>query len=215
MLDRSRCEACRRPLSARDLVPIASYLRLRGRCGGCGERIAPFHLAVELAAVAVAAIAAVTLPDPATLCCGCVLGWTLLALTWIDWEAFILPDALTLPLVLAGLGSTVWLQQGTLTGHAAAAALGYLLFRGIAWAYRRLRGRDGLGQGDAKLMAAAGAWVGVTALSSVLLGGAVLTLAIGVVYTLRRGAGLRATTHLPFGPGLCAALWIVWLQSFR
>ncbi len=196
-------------------MPIASYLLLRGRCRSCGARIAPFHLAVEVAALAVATVAAAVLPDPATLSCGCGLGWTLLALAWIDWEAFILPDVLTLPLVLAGLEVTFWLERDTLTDHAAAAALGYLLFRGVAWAYRRFRGRDGLGEGDAKLMAAAGAWVGVTALSSVLLGGAVLTLAAGVVEALRRGEGLRATTRLPFGPGLCAALWIVWLLSFR
>jgi leader peptidase (prepilin peptidase)/N-methyltransferase len=215
MLDRSRCEACRRALGAADLVPIASYIALRGRCRRCGARIAPFHLAVELAAVAVAAIAAMICPDPATLCGGCVLGWTLLALAWIDWNAFILPDVLTLPLVLAGLAATVWLQPARLTDHAAAAALGFLLFRAIAWAYRRLRGRHGLGEGDAKLMAAAGAWVGITALSSVLLAGAVVTLAGGLADALRRGVGLRGTTRLPLGPGLCAALWVVWLLSVR
>ena len=215
MLDRSRCETCRRPLSAAELVPIASYVMLRGRCRTCGTRIAPFHLAIELAALAVAAIAAAVLPDPATLWCGCVLGWTLLALAWIDYQAFILPDVLTLPLVLAGLAVTYWLDPETLTAHAAAAALAYLLFRGVAWVYRRLRGRDGLGEGDAKLMAAAGAWVGVTALSGVLLGGALLTLAVASVDALRRGEGLRATTRLPFGPGLCVALWVVWLLSFR
>jgi leader peptidase (prepilin peptidase)/N-methyltransferase len=215
MLDRSRCDACRRTLGASDLVPIVSYLLLRGRCRTCGAAIAPFHLAVELAALAVAVVAVATLADPATLCCGCALGWTLLALAWTDWEAFILPDALTLPLVLAGLAATAWLAPETLTDHAAAAALGYLLFRGVAWVYRRYRGRDGLGEGDAKLMAAAGAWVGITALSSVLLGGAVLTLAAAMAAALRHGQGLRGTTRVPFGPGLCAALWIVWLLSFR
>jgi leader peptidase (prepilin peptidase) / N-methyltransferase len=214
VLDRSRCEACRRPLGAMELVPIASYLMLRGRCRGCGAGIAPFHLAVEIAAVAVAAVAAATLSDPAALCCGCGLGWTLLALAWIDWEAFILPDGLTLPLVLAGLAATVWLEPEALTDHAAAAAVAYLVFRGVAWAYRRFRGREGLGEGDAKLMAAAGAWVGLTALSGVLLGGALLTLAAAVVSAFRRGEALRGTTRLPLGPGLCAALWVVWLLSF-
>jgi leader peptidase (prepilin peptidase) / N-methyltransferase len=215
MLDRSRCEECRRPLGARDLIPIASYLMLRGRCRGCRTRIAPFHLAVEVAALGVAAIAAAACPDGATLWCGCGLGWALLVLAWIDWDAFILPDVITLPLVLAGLAATAWLEAERLTDHAVAAALGYLLFRGVAWAYRRLRGREGLGEGDAKLMAAAGAWVGVAALSSVLLGGALLTLAAGLVDTLRRGEAFRATKRLPFGPGLCAALWVVWLLSFH
>ena len=213
MLDRSRCESCRRPLTARDLVPIASYLLLRGRCRRCGARIAPYHLGVEVAAVAVAAVAAAICPDAPTLCCGCLLGWTLLALAWIDWRTLTLPDVLTLPLVLAGLAATFWLEPETLTAHAAAAALAYLLFRFVAWAYRRLRGRDGLGEGDAKLMAAAGAWVGVIALSNVLLGGALLTLAAALADALRSGRGLRAATRLPFGPGLCAALWLVWLVN--
>ena len=215
MLDRSRCEACRRPLAPSDMVPVASYLLLRGRCRACGTRIAPFHLAIELAAVAVAAVAVAICPDAATLLCGCGLGWTLLALAWIDWETFTLPDVLTLPLVLAGLAATFWLTPESLTDHAAAAALGYLLFRGVAWAYRRLRGRDGLGEGDAKLMAAAGAWVGVTALSGVLLGGALVTLGAALGDALWRGRGLRTPAPLPFGPGLCAALWVVWLFSVR
>jgi leader peptidase (prepilin peptidase)/N-methyltransferase len=211
MLDRSRCEACGHVLGMRDLLPIGSYLALRGRCRFCGTAIAPFHWAVELAAVAVAVTVALVSPDVPSLWCGCVLGWGLLALAWIDWRHLILPDALTLPLVLLGLGATVWLDPEALADHAAAAALAYLLFRLIAWTYRRLRGRDGLGEGDAKLMAAAGAWVGITALSSVLLGGALLTLLAAVISALRSGGGLSTTVRLPLGPGLCAALWLVWL----
>ncbi len=209
--DRSRCEACGHVLGMRDLLPVASYLALRGRCRFCGTPIAPFHWAIELAAVAVAVAAVQVSPDVPSLWCGCLLGWGLLALAWIDWCHMILPDVLTLPLVLLGLGATLWLEPEALANHAAAAAIAYLLFRLIAWTYRRLRGRDGLGEGDAKLMAAAGAWVGVTALSSVLLGGALLTLLAAVIGAMRRGEGLRATARLPLGPGLCAALWLVWL----
>jgi leader peptidase (prepilin peptidase)/N-methyltransferase len=213
MLDRSCCDACRRPLTPRDLVPIGSYLMLRGRCRFCGARIAPFHLAVELAACGVALVAVLVCPDGPTLGCGCVLGWVLLALAWIDWEHMILPDGLTLPLVLLGLGATLWLNPAALTNHAAAAALAYLLFRLIAWSYRRLRGRDGLGEGDAKLMAAAGAWVGIAALSGVLLGGAILTLVAAIIDAIRTGRGLNGAARLPLGPGLCLALWAVWLAG--
>jgi leader peptidase (prepilin peptidase)/N-methyltransferase len=212
MLDRSRCEACGHVLGLRDLLPVGSYLALRGRCRFCGTRIPPFHWAIEVAAVAVAMAVALVSLDVPSLWCGCVLGWGLLALAWIDWRHMILPDALTLPLVLLGLGATFWLEPEALANHAAAAALAYLLFRLIAWTYRRLRGRDGLGAGDAKLMAAAGAWVGITALSSVLLGGALLTLLAALVGAMRRGDGLSATTRLPLGPGLCIALWLVWLR---
>jgi leader peptidase (prepilin peptidase)/N-methyltransferase len=215
MLDRSRCESCAQVLGIRDLVPIVSYLMLRARCRFCGAPIASFHLAVELAALGVAAVMALVAPNAPTLCCGCVLGWALLALGCIDWRHMILPDALTLPLVLLGLGATAWLDPGDVTLHASAAALGYLLFRLIAWGYRCLRGRDGLGQGDAKLMAAAGAWVGIASLSSVLLLGALLTLSAAILAALRHRRGLSGTTRLPFGPGLCAALWLVWSLTAR
>lgn len=210
-LDRSRCENCERVLSIRDLVPIASYLALRGRCRSCAARIVPFHISIELVAVAVAAVVASVAPDTPTLWCGCVLGWALLALGSIDARHFILPDALTLPLILLGLGATGWRDPAALSLHAAAAALAYLLFRLIAQVYRHLRGREGLGEGDAKLIAAAGAWVGVSALSDVLLCGALLTLAAALISALWRRERLRATLRLPFGPGLCAALWAVWL----
>ena len=95
----------------------------------------------------------------------------------------LLPDALTLPLILAGLGATLLYDPADITEHAAAAAAGYLAFRAIEIAYRRLRGRDGLGQGDAKLMAAAGAWLGLAPLPTVVFMAAVFGLAIA--------AGLR------------------------
>lgn len=207
---RSRCETCGRALGLRDLVPIASYLLLRGRCRRCRAPIAAMHLGIELAAVGVALWAALTQADPARLWLTCGLGWTLLALAWIDAEHLRLPDALTLPLLLAGLGATLVLDPGAAPEHAAAAALGYLMLRGLALAYRRLRGREGLGAGDAKLLAAAGAWLGVAALPGVVLGAALLGIGLAAVASLRGRPTTRATP-VPFGPGLCAALWLVWL----
>ena len=215
MLDRSRCESCHRPLGLGDLVPLASYLASGGRCRFCGAPIGAFHWVVELTACAVPVIVAPLSSDAAGLWSGCVLGWALLALAWIDWTDLLLPDALTLPLVLLGLAFTQWHASDQLTDHAAAAALGYLLLRLAAWAYRRLRGREGLGEGDAKLMAAAGAWVGVTSLSTVLLLGAALTLGAAIIDALCRRRALSGTTQVPFGPGLCAATWLVWLYINR
>ncbi len=213
MLDRSRCESCHHPLGLRDLVPLGSYFASGGRCRFCGARISPFHWAVELAACAIPTIAAPIAPDALAFWSACLLGWTLLALAWIDWTDLLLPDALTLPLVLLGLAVTECRASYQLTDHAAAAALGYLMFRLAAWIYRRFRGRDGLGEGDAKLMAAAGAWVGVAALSSVIFLGAVLTLGAAITDALWRGRGLSGGTRVAFGPGLCAALWLIWLYA--
>jgi leader peptidase (prepilin peptidase)/N-methyltransferase len=210
-LARSRCEACGKPLRPAEMVPIASYLIQRGRCRGCGGRIAPQHLWIELAAFAVACWAA-SVDDGARLWADCLLGWTLLALAWIDWEHMVLPDLLTLPLILAGLGWTAANEPDATAGHAAGAVGAYLLFRLIASAYRALRRRDGLGTGDAKLLAAAGAWTGWEKLGDVILIAAAGGLSIALV-TAIGGRRLTAATALPFGPCLAFAIWIVWLYG--
>ena len=208
-LARSRCEACGAALSPAELVPVASYLLQRGRCRRCRGRIAPMHLAIELAAVAVAGWAACVDFDPAWLWADCALGWTLLALGWIDWTHLRLPDALTLPLLLAGLAATALLDPDAAFDHALAAAIGYTAFRLLAIAYRALRKREGLGAGDAKLLAAAGAWVGLGGLSPVVLAAALAGLAVAALRTRR----LRATTVVPFGTCLAVATWLVRLHG--
>ncbi len=209
--DRSRCESCGRALRWYELVPLASFLVQRGRCRGCGAPIAPAHLWIELAALAVA-LWSVTLDDGARLWADCGLGWTLLALAWIDAETMILPDLLTLPLVLAGLGWALAIAPDALADRAIGALVGYLAFRAVELTYRRLRGRDGLGQGDAKLLAAGGAWVGWPGLGSIVLGAALGGLAAAGVLRLA-GRPIEAATALPFGPFLAAAIWLVWLYA--
>ncbi len=208
VLGRSACPSCGHTLGARDLVPVASFLALRGRCRFCAAPIAHFHLWIELAALGIALWAAGAGEDSALLWAGCALGWTLLALGWIDATCLRLPDALTLPLILAGLGEAAWLEPEALTGRALGAAAGYTGFRALAWAYRWLRGREGLGRGDAKLLAAAGAWVGILLLPTVLLGAALA----GLAWACRRGRPDPAE-RLPFGPFLAASLWLVWLYD--
>lgn len=204
---RSACEGCGRALLARDMVPLVSFVMLRGRCRFCRAGIARFHAWVELAAVAVAAGAVLAEPDAgAGAWVDCVLGWWLLVLAWIDWDHLRLPDVLTLPLVVGGVLATWALEPEAVGDHAVAAALAYLAFRGIALGYRVLRGRDGLGQGDAKLLAASGAWVGLAGLPSVVLGAAVVALVVtlgGRVFG-RRVAG---DVPVPFGPYLALATW--------
>jgi leader peptidase (prepilin peptidase) / N-methyltransferase len=207
-LARSACAHCGTRLGALDLVPLVSFAVFRGRCRYCRAPIGLFYSAVELAAAAVALW--VVLVDSSTdrVWVDCGLGWTLLALAWIDWTDFLLPDVLTLPLVLAGLASTLTFDSGALTDHCLAAILAYLSFRGLAAAYRRLRGRDGLGGGDAKLIAGAGAWCGLAALPLVVLGSALLGLlaALGLALT---GRSMTSTTRIPFGPCIALAFWLV------
>jgi leader peptidase (prepilin peptidase)/N-methyltransferase len=212
VLSRSVCEVCGTSLAPQDLIPLASYLIRRGRCRHCGIAIAPFHLAVELAAIVVVLVAAMVEPDPSRLWLDCLLGWTLLTLAWIDWQSMLLPDALTLPLLLAGLLVTLLRHPASIPEHAAAAMIAYLSFRGLAIAYRRLRGRDGLGAGDAKLLAAAGAWLGVAPLPWLVLLAASIGLSAALAWAVA-GRRLEPGTALPFGPWLALALWLLWLYA--
>jgi leader peptidase (prepilin peptidase)/N-methyltransferase len=211
-LARSVCEHCGEPLAVLDLLPIAAFLALRGRCRYCGEPIARFHIAIELAALGVAGWATMAASDPARLWAGCVLGWLLLALAWTDAEHLLLPDALTLPLLLLGLAATWALDPQHLTAHALGAAAGYLAFSSLAWLYAKLRRRDGLGLGDAKLLAAAGAWLGWAALPMVVVAAALGALALAGVRAVAEG-GVRPGAALAFGPFLAAALWLMWLYG--
>jgi leader peptidase (prepilin peptidase) / N-methyltransferase len=212
---RSCCDSCGHILSPRDMIPLASFALQRGRCRYCHAPIARFHVAVELAALAVAVIAALTIPggaypgDP-LLWITCALGWWLLTLGWIDAETFRLPDILALPLILAGLAEAWFLDRSAIFDRAQGAALAAISLTLLALLYKRLRKRSGLGMGDAKLLAAGGAWVGVAALPWVLIAGALSALAWALVLRLR-GQTLTATTRIPFGPFLAAGIWACWL----
>jgi leader peptidase (prepilin peptidase)/N-methyltransferase len=207
---RSRCERCGVVLAARDLVPLISWFVLHGRCRHCGHPVGQFYPGIELASLAVAATAtAVHGPESAWL--DCLLGWCLLALGWIDLRTGLLPDVLDLPLLVLGLLVAEAFEPDELADRAVAAAIGYIALRAISWIYRRLRGRDGLGQGDAKLFAAGGAWLGSAALPLVMLLAAVAALLAAGSLALG-GTKLRAHTALPFGPFLAAAIWILWLS---
>ena len=208
---RSACPACGRALGAADLVPLASWALLRGRCRSCGAALGAFYPAIELAALAVALWSVAVLPGWLAHA-GALLGWTLLALAEIDRRTTLLPDALTLPLIAGGLAVAAALPGEALADHLVGAAAGVLSLGAVAAGYAALRGREGLGLGDVKLFAAAGAWVGWQGLASVLLIAAATGLAVALLGALRRGR-LAGTDALPFGPFLAFGLWITFLYG--
>ena len=204
LLGRSCCAICGARLGARDLVPLWSWLARRGRCRHCGAPIGAFYPLVELAA-AVLGGTSLGLLDPPTAWLAALLGWWLLALALIDLRSWLLPDVLTLPLIAAGLAAAAagLLPDATLTEAGLGAGAGYLALAAVGWVYRRWRDRDGLGLGDAKLLAAAGAWLGIERLPWVLLVAALLGLGLA----LTRPQPVRAETPVPFGPPLALAFW--------
>jgi leader peptidase (prepilin peptidase)/N-methyltransferase len=211
-LSRSACPHCGHALSWRDLIPFASFILLKGRCRYCEMAIGWFYPSIELAALIIALWAVAVLP-PQMVWPSVGLGWTLLALAVIDARDGILPDTLTLPLVLAGLAVAGWLDPGGIVDHLLGAVAGFVILAGVALAYRHFRGREGLGLGDAKLLAAAGAWVSWQGLASVILLGATGSLAWILFAALLGRIRLQPSAELPFGPGLCLAIWIVWIHG--
>lgn len=206
---RSRCAGCSRTLAARDLIPLLSYVLAAGRCRLCGARIPIRYPAIELGCAALGAWAAVLHPTPLAAVLTALLGWQLLLIAVVDAEHFWLPDKLTLPLLASGLAASALLDWRTLPHSLAGAALGFVSLWSLAWAYRRLRGRDGLGGGDPYLYAAIGAWVGWAGLPSVLLWAAAAGLSLVLASRLGRRR-LTGSSPLPFGVFLAIGGWFTW-----
>lgn len=208
---RSACDACHAPLAAVDLAPIVSFLRTRGRCRRCGAAIDRRHLGVELSAVMIG-FAAFHAHSPQVALFSAIFGWWLLILAALDLEHFWLPDRLTLPLIPAGL-AVGWIGIGSpLDERLIGAGAGFLTLAGIGLAYRKLRGRTGLGGGDPKLLAGLGAWLGWTQLPFVLLGAALLGLTALLVLRFG-GRPLSATDRAPLGALMALIAWPLWLLA--
>ena len=207
-LGRSRCSGCGRTLGPLVLVPVLSFVVLRGHCRTCGAGIERRYPIIEAAAALVGLVSALVVPGWAAVAAA-LLGWWLLLLAVLDAEHYWLPDRLTWPLVGLGLLATALLAPSLLTHHVIGAVVGFALLWGVAAAYRRLRGRHGLGGGDAKLFAAAGAWVGWDDLPLVLLGAAGAGLVAALILYAREKDFL--TKRLPFGAFLAPAIWLVYL----
>jgi len=203
---RSRCPICARPIRALENIPLVSYVLLGGRCRGCAARIPWRYPVVEALGAGLTVAAVVTAASPLDALARTMFVLALLAVVFIDLDCRIIPDAITLPLVVVGL---LWSLVGPLSVWDAVLGVvaggGGLLL--VAWGYQRLTGREGLGMGDVKLMGMIGAFLGWSgALSTVLLGSLVGTLVgLGLILS---GRGNRLTA-LPFGTFLAPAAWFV------
>jgi leader peptidase (prepilin peptidase) / N-methyltransferase len=209
---RSKCDACGRTLGLLDLMPVISFLLARGKCRTCGAQIDTRHLAIELTSAVIGAVAIWIAPGWAGLA-GALFGWQLIALIALDVEHFWLPNVLTATLAATGL-LTALLDPHMLPDRLIGGATGFASLFLIAWSYKRIRGRDGLGAGDPKLLGAIGCWLGWQALPLVLITASGIGL-IAVVLMMARGQSIAATTRLPLGALMAVAafpLWI-WAQS--
>ncbi len=207
---RSRCAACGHVLSVGELVPLLSFFMQGGRCQACGAPIPRQHVVAEFLS-ALIALASVLAFSGWMMLVSVGFGEMLLFVALIDYRTRLIPDGAVAVLVAAGLlVSFATRGREGLALSLAGALAGYGVFWLIAWLYRHWRHREGLGLGDAKLLATGGAWNGILALSWTVLLAALAALAAAVLLHKRE---LRGDTALPFGPALATAMFLVWLWS--
>ncbi|ABI57423.1 prepilin peptidase [Alkalilimnicola ehrlichii MLHE-1] len=206
---RSHCPQCGHTLSALENIPVVSWLLLRGRCRACGTRISGRYPLVELTTGLLSALVVLQLGWTPETAAALLLTWTLVALSGIDLDHQLLPDSLTLPLLWAGLLVNSTGLFAELTDAVWGAALGYLVLWGVFHAFRLLTGKEGMGYGDFKLLAALGAWLGWQALPLIILLSSLVGAAVGIALIALKGRGREVP--IPFGPYIAAAGFITLL----
>jgi len=207
---RSACPKCGSKITAAQNIPLVSYLVLRGRCANCREPISPRYPVVEAVSGALAGYIACRYGLSSALFGALIFTWAMIALTFIDLDTFYLPDNITLPLLWAGLlfntGGTFIDLRSAVIG----AAAGYLALWSVFWAFKFATGKEGMGYGDFKLLAAIGAWLGWKMLPLVILLSSVVGAVVGIALIVF--AKHAREKPIPFGPylavaGLIALFW--------
>ena len=209
---RSRCPACGHTLAWHENIPLLGWLRLKGRCSACGTRISLRYPIVELTtAVMFAVIGWRFAGQPVAVLLWSAVAAALLALALIDWDTTVLPDALTLPLLWAGLIAAALGWTIPLSTALWGAVAGYLSLWSVYWLFKLTTGKEGMGFGDFKLLAALGAWLGWQMIVPMLLMASVIGAAVGIAMKL--AATLREGRYVPFGPFLAGAGLVVMLAG--
>ena len=210
VVPRSACPACGHRISALENVPVLSWLALRGKCRGCGTAISPRYPIIELLTGVLSGYLAARFGFGLPLLGALAFVWALIAAAFIDLDTTLLPDDITLPLLWLGLLFNLNETFVPLPAAVIGAAAGYLALWSVYWGFKLLTGKEGMGYGDFKLLAAIGAYLGWQALPSVILLSSVVGAGVGIALIVfaRHGRG----TPIPFGPYLAAAgvLALLW-----
>lgn len=208
-LPRSACPHCGHQITALENIPLLSWLFLKGRCSSCQHPISARYPLVELLCALASVSVAFYYPPGWALAGALLLTWILLALTFIDFDKLLLPDQLTLPLLWVGLLLNLSHQFVPLTDAVIGAIAGYMVLWSIYWAFKLLTGKEGMGYGDFKLLAALGAWLGWQSLPLILILSSCVGAILGITLVVMRRH--QQSKPMPFGPYLAIAGWIALL----
>ena len=202
---RSQCPACGHRIAAFENIPVLSFLFLRGRCSACAVPISARYPFIELLTGALTIAAVLRFGVTPTAAAACLLIWSLIALTFIDFDSQLLPDSITLPLLWSGLLANVvgFVPGVSLRDAVVGAIAGYVALWTIYWLFKLVRGKEGMGYGDFKLLAALGAWLGWQMLPLIVLLSSFVGAIIGIGLVVFRGRDHQIP--LAFGPYLAIA----------
>ena len=209
----SRCPSCGSSIRWYQNIPLVSWFWLRGHCSACRAPISMRYPIIELTCAGLFAAVAWRLDSHSSLWLWCGFAAALLALSMIDWDTTVLPDALTLPLLWAGLLASAAGWTIPLTHALIGTACGYLSLWAVYWLFKLATGKEGMGYGDFKLLAALGAWLGWQALLPIILGASILGAVVGI--GMKVSGALREGRYVPFGPFLAGAGMTVMLVGTR
>lgn len=203
----SACPNCKHKIKSWENIPVVSWLFLRGKCSACSIKISPRYPFIELLTGLLAGAAAWHFGPSVQLFAALILTFALVSLTWIDLDTQLLPDNMTLPLLWIGLLFNLHSTFVPLSHAVVGAVAGYLILWSIYWAFKLVTGKEGMGYGDFKLLAALGAWFGWSALPMIIL----LSSVVGLVAALGLMAfkGHQRSEPIPFGPYLAGAGMLV------
>lgn len=203
VVPRSACPKCGHQIHALQNVPVISYLVLRGKCANCRTPISARYPVIEASSGIIAGYIAWHFGFGIAAVTALVFAWSLIALTMIDFDTQLLPDSITLPLLWLGLLLNVSGTFNSLPSAVIGAAAGYLSLWSVYWIFKLVTGKEGMGFGDFKLLAAIGAWLGWQLLPLVILLSSMVGAVVGIslIVFLRRGRHVP----IPFGPYLAAA----------
>ena len=203
VVPRSACPSCGHKIRALENIPVVSYLALKGKCSACGTRISPRYPIIEALTAALSGFIAWRMGFTVAAAGALLFTWAIIALSFIDLDTFFLPDDITLPLLWTGLLLNLRGTYVDLGSAVIGAAAGYLVLWTIFWVFKFATGKEGMGYGDFKLLAAIGAWLGWKMLPLVILLSSFVGAIVGIalIVIARRGRNVP----IPFGPYLAVA----------